>query len=326
MSDGYSFIRTVVGDVPADPAALGMCSAHEHLVIDHPFMAAHFADFLLDDVDAAFVDVEEFRSAGGGWVVDTMPGGCGRSVTKLRAITARTGVYVVASTGLHLPMYYADDDPILREDREALAERFQREVTDGVEEAPGGARAGVIKVAGGRDRLSDQQAEAFAAAGRVAAETGCPVITHTEAGTAGLEQIDRLVDAGAVPAQIVLSHTDAKPESSYHRDLLQTGVTLEYDQHFRTLAKTGTCPTLDLIVALIGDFPDQIVVGMDLARRRYWHGRGGEPGLAWLVTHLPGRLRECGLSEGVLQRIFCGNPARAFAFVPSASPMPEHSS
>ncbi|MEM1211595.1 MAG: hypothetical protein AAGI68_04785 [Planctomycetota bacterium] len=312
-----------MGDVPADPATLGKCDAHEHLIIDHPFIADRFADFLLDNVDAACVDLEAFKRSGGGWVVDTMPGGCGRSVPKLREITAKTGVHVVAPTGLHLPIYYAEDNPILQENREALAERFRREITVGVEECPDDTKAGVIKVAGGRDRLTDHQAEAFTAAGQVAAETGCPVITHTEAGTAGLEQVDRLVGAGALPEQIVLSHTDAKPESAYHRELLQAGVTLEYDQHFRSLAKTGTCPTLDLIVALIGDFPNQITVGMDLARRSYWHGRGGTPGLAWLVTGLSERLRVAGVTDTDLDRIFSRNPARAFAFAQSAVPASE---
>jgi hypothetical protein len=47
---------------------------------------------------------------------------------------------------------------------------------------------------------------------------------------------------------------------------------LEYDHHFRSYLKDRTCPTADLIAALAPEFPDQIVVGMDLARRSYWHG------------------------------------------------------
>ncbi|MEM1026724.1 MAG: hypothetical protein AAGJ38_01440 [Planctomycetota bacterium] len=315
-----------MGDVSADPAELGMCSAHEHLIIDHPWIAERFPDFLLDDVDAACVDLEQFRSEGGGWVVDTMPGESGRNVSKLRELTRRTGVHIVAPTGLHLPMYYAEDAPILNEDRDALAARFTREITASMDEASDSAKAGVIKVAGGRDRLSDHQAEAFAAAGRVAAETGCPIITHTEKGTAGLEQIERLTKAGASPDQIVLSHTDAKPELAYHREMLNTGVTLEYDQHFRTLAKVGSCPSADLIVELVDDFPRQIVVGMDLARRSYWRGHGGQPGLAWLVQTFLKILRDRGLTADALDGILRRNPARAFAFVPSTLSVSESSS
>ena len=65
------------------------------------------------------------------------------------------------------------------------------------------------------------------------------------------------------------SHTDRQPDMAYHRALLPSGVLLEYDHHFRSHLKDGNCPTVDLIAALAHEFPRQIVVGMDLARRSY---------------------------------------------------------
>ncbi|MEM7806524.1 MAG: hypothetical protein AAF561_00245 [Planctomycetota bacterium] len=306
-----SFIRTVSGDVPAD--GLAACSAHEHIIIDSPHVADCFPDFRLDDVDAACVDGRAFADAGGGWVVDTMPGEAGRHAEKLRRFSEASGVHVVASTGLHLPQYYVASEPITRLNREGLADLFFREVTEKLPESDN-SRAGVIKVAGSRDRLTDHQRDAFAAAGEVAAATGCPIITHTERGTAGMEQVEILTTAGASAGQIVLSHTDALPDVAYHRELLGTGVTLEYDQHFRTLRTLGTCPTLDLIEQLLPEFPEQIVVGMDMARRRYWQGHGKSPGLAWLVTELPRLLSERGVDSHGVDRILRLNPAEVFAF------------
>ena len=66
-----SFVRTILGDVPTD--GLRRCGAHEHVIIDAPHIAEKHPDFLLDDIDAACVDLREFRDAGGGWVIDTMP-------------------------------------------------------------------------------------------------------------------------------------------------------------------------------------------------------------------------------------------------------------
>jgi len=116
----------------------------------------------------------------------------------------------------------------------------------------------------------------------------------------------------------VLSHTDRRPDIAYHRALLSTGVMLEYDHHFRSYLKDGTCPAADLISALAPEFPDQIVVGMDLARRSYWHGHGGEPGLVWLLTVLPSLLRERGVNDELIERILILNPRRAFAFSAAA--------
>ena len=172
----------------------------------------------------------------------------------------------------------------------------------------------MVKVAGGLGKLTPHQQEAFAAAAETSRRTGCPIITHTEQGTAGEEQVRLLLDGGAHPSQVVLSHTDRRPEIPYHRTLLSSGVTLEYDHHFRTYLKDGTCPTADLVAALAPDFPNQIVVGMDMARRSYWHGHSGQPGLAWLLTALPALLRERGVHDDLIERVLTQNPARAFVF------------
>jgi 5-phospho-D-xylono-1,4-lactonase len=309
-----SFIRTLLGDLPA--TGLGRCSAHEHLIIDAPFIAEKHPEFLLDDVEAACLDLREFRQAGGGWVVDAMPIAAGRCVPKLAAVSERSGVPVVCPTGLHLPIYYPLDHPMLSMDREELTELFVSEIAEGIrsEADPLSYRAGVVKIAGSLGKLTAHQREAFAAAAETSRRTGCPLITHTEQGTAGEEQVRLLLDGGARPAHIVLSHTDRRPDIPYHRALLSTGVTLEYDHHFRTFLKDGTCPTADLIARLAPDFPDQIVAGMDMARRSYWHGHGGQPGLVWLLTVLPALLRERGLHDELIERVLTHNPARAFAF------------
>ncbi|MGF1634169.1 MAG: phosphotriesterase [Phycisphaerae bacterium] len=317
-----SFIRTILGDVPADTAAdsLGCCGAHEHVIIDSPHIAAAHPAFLLNSVSAACIDLAAFKAAGGGWLIDTMPTGAGRCAAKLAEASLRSGVAIVCPTGLHLRQYYPADAPELELGREELAALFVREITQGVRDegttadAPPVGRAGVIKVAGGRDRLTPHQVEAFAAAAEAARVTGCPVITHTEAGTAGEEQVRLLLEGGAAPQSITLSHTDRVPDVGYHRQLLSAGVNLEYDNHFRVYFKTGECPTATLVAELAEEFPEQICLGMDLARRGYGLGYGGEPGLAWLLRDLPGLLAEAGVTPAQRDRLLKHNPARAFAF------------
>ncbi|MEM8739336.1 MAG: hypothetical protein AAGG38_12815 [Planctomycetota bacterium] len=315
-----TFVRTVLGDLPSGPddPGLGCGNAHEHLALDGPFVADRFTDFLLDDPEVVAQDLRAFKQHGGGWAIDTMPTGPGRNPRNLMEVSRRSGVAVVAATGLHLAMYYPDRHPMLAMGRRELSALFVREIVSGVDE-PGtefasSLKAGVIKVAGGRGRLDALQREAFAAAGRASAETGCPIITHCEAGTAGPEQIDRLLEAGADPRHVVLSHCDRIPDRNYHADLLRTGVTLEYDNHFRTLQRNGTCPTAELVADLIREFPDQIVAGMDLARRSYWPGFGGGPGPVWLVTAWPDLLRQHGVADHAIERILTHNPRRCFSF------------
>ncbi|MEZ6190969.1 MAG: hypothetical protein R3C45_06705 [Phycisphaerales bacterium] len=309
-------VRTVLGDIPAE--TLGICDAHEHVIIRGEFIAELFPEFLLDDADAACVDLREFHAAGGSWIVDTMPTGAGRDALMLRGVARQTRVPIVCPTGVHLPIYYPPDHPILKMDRGALTELFIREITAGIDDGNGIADilAGVIKVAGGENHLTAFQKETFIAAAQAQSRTGCPIITHCENGTAGLEQAALLERHGADLAHVVLSHCDKVNDLSYHRDLLSTGVRLEYDQHFRQIARGETCATAKLIVELAPLFPNQIMVGMDIARRNNWRGYGGRPGLAWLVTHLPTLLTDAGLNDALLQNILVRNAQTAFAMCP----------
>jgi len=313
-----SFVRTILGDVSADE--LNRCGAHEHIIIDAPHIAEKHPNFLLDDIDAACVDLREFCDADGGWVIDTMPTGAGRCGLKLATASQQSGVHIVCPTGLHLPLYYPPDHPMLSMDRDELVDLFVREIVEAISDGVGSLpyRAGIVKVAGSQGQLTSHQREAFAAAAETSHRTGCPIITHTEQGTAGEEQVRLLLEGGAHPTHVVLSHTDRRPDIAYHRALLSTGVMLEYDHHFRSYLKDGTCPAADLIAALAPEFPNQLVVGMDLARRSFWHGHGGKPGLVWLLAVLPTLLRERGVKHELIERILILNPRRAFAFAAAA--------
>jgi phosphotriesterase-related protein len=305
-----SFVRTILGDVGAGD--LGVCYAHEHVIIDPSFATAVEPQFLLDDVDRAVAELSAFRAHGGRAMVDAMPIGCGRNPAKLAEVSRRSGVHVVCPTGVHLAKYYPPGDPFLEMPSDALAEWFVAEIGVGIGGNPS-YRAGVIKVAGGRDRLSDAERRAFIAAAAAHRRTGCPILTHTEQGTAAMEQVALLREHGAEPSRVTLSHTDRLPDPAYHRQLLRTGVNLEYDSCFRWKPGQGN-PTLDLLVALLPAFPDQLMLGMDAARRTYWASYGGSPGLGFLLTEFSPRMRAAGIDEDLIRRAFVNNPARAYSF------------
>ncbi len=148
-------IRSILGDLAA-MASLGRCDAHEHVALAGTFIAERFPEFLLDDVDASADELRAFASAGGGWVVDSMPTGPGRAPGLLAEVSRASGVPIVMATGLHLSIYHKTDDPLLSLDREGFAELFTREVEVGID----GVRCGVIKVAGGAGRRRRSAARA----------------------------------------------------------------------------------------------------------------------------------------------------------------------
>ena len=314
------FLRTVLGDIEASQA--GICYAHEHLIIDPSFTTYRYPDFLLDSVERACVDVAEFHAAGGRTLVDSMPCGGGRNPAKLAEICRITGVNIVCPTGLHLAKYYAPGHWGERLNAEELAKLFVADIEQGIDSADYNGpeisrtphKAGVVKVATGQKYPSAHERKAFEAAAIAHQQTGAPILTHTEQGGGALEQV-RLFEEFGVPLQhVVISHTDRAPDRAYHQEILSTGVILEYDSAFRWGPEAGN-PTLDLVVAMVAaGFGQQIVLGMDAARRKYWKAYGGTPGLAFLLRDFVPRLIEAGFTKADIEKIFVSNPANCYAF------------
>ena len=313
-----SFVRTVLGDVA--PGELGVCYAHEHVIIDPSFTTWATPDFLLDDVSRATTELRGFHAAGGRAMIDSMPCDAGRNVVKLAAISRATGVHLVAPTGLHLAKYYdpghwGNDCSV-----EQLTGLFIADISHGIDRHDYNGpivertahRAGLIKIATGT-ACTTREERIFAAAAEAHRRTGAPILTHTEQGTLGLEQVARLRELGVDLRHVCLSHLDRRPDLAYHREILASGVRVEYDSAFRWRTEPGN-PTLDLVIALVPEFPGQIMLGMDAARRGYWRSYGGQPGLSFLLKEFSAQLRAAGMTEAQWQDVFVRTPAETYAF------------
>jgi predicted metal-dependent phosphotriesterase family hydrolase len=321
-----AFVRTVLGDI--DPADLGVTYAHEHLVIDGGRPVQMFPDFRLDSVEDALAEIAPAQALGLRAVVDAMPADAGRNVTKLAEIGRRSGLHVVAPTGLHHERYYHDRHWSATLSVEELADLFVADVEDGIDALDYAGpvvrrtphRAGVIKVAGDANGLTPVEERIFAAAAIAHGRTGVPILTHCEQGTAGPLQARFLVERGVRPSSVILSHTDKVVDRDYQHEIMATGATVEYDQGFRWGPErpNGTLQLLEW--ALADGFGDRIVLGMDAARRGYWATLGGSPGMAWLLGPFSAAMAEHGIGAAEQERLFVANPARAFAFAPERRP------
>lgn len=314
------FVRTVMGDIPAYTA--GICYSHEHIIIDPSFTTFCNPDFLLDSVELACADVVEFRQTGGKTLVDSMPCGGGRNPVKLAEICARTGVNIVCPTGLHLEKYYPPGHWGEHLSADDVAELFIAEIEEGIDRHDYNGpfisrtpyKAGVIKIATSGENPTERERKVIEAAVMAHKNTGAPILTHTEQGLGALEQIRIFQDLGASLSHVVLSHTDRKPDLAYHKEILSTGVMLEYDSAFRW-PENEPNPTLALVLRMFAEgFGSQILLGMDAARRKYWRSYGGKPGLRYLLHEFVLQLSAGGLSQADIDMIFIENPQRCYSF------------
>jgi predicted metal-dependent phosphotriesterase family hydrolase len=314
-----TFARTVLGDI--EPTEMGVTYAHEHLVIDGGRPVEMSPDFLLADVDRLATELADAAAAGLRTAIDAMPADCGRNPAKLAELSRRTGINVVAATGVHHEKFYGPSHWSLRASEDELADLFVADVAEGIDERDYGGpivrrtdvRAGIVKVGGSQDGPSTRDLPIFRAAAAAHVRTGVPVHTHCEAGTGALEQIRTLVDAGVPASRISLSHVDKVVDRGYHRELFGTGAFAVYDQAFRWGdGENGTLRLLDWAVA--DGHAGQVMLGMDAARQGYYRAFGGAPGRAYLLRDISDELEARGLGPELRHAFFVDNPARAFAF------------
>jgi len=254
-------------------------------------------------------------------MVDAMPEG-GRDLEKLREVSRRTGIHIVAATGLHTEKYYRDPFLVTLDPPQAVPTVTRKAVTrrEGGDEALArrfiddvAAGCGVIKAATGEAGMNARAHRLFEAVARAQSETGAPIITHCEDGKGALQQVEFFSTRGVPLNRVVMSHTDKVPDAGYHRSLLQSGVNLEYDQSIRQAG--GEQSTAVLLARMIGEgYLGQLMLGTDGARRSLWTTLGGSPGLAYLAGQYESVMQGHGV--GPLERgsLFVDNPARWLTF------------
>jgi phosphotriesterase-related protein len=316
-------VRTVLGDIAPDD--LGVTYLHEHLIIDSPLVADRLPHIHLPSVDEAVAEVAPCAAAGAIALVDAMPCASGRHVERLAAVSERSGLHVIATTGLHTEKYYPHHRWALEASADVLAGLFTADIEDGIDRfdytGPAiertGHRAGILKIATSGSTITARDRSLFEAAAITHQRTGVPILTHCEEGVGAPEQLALLAEFGVPLTRVVLSHTDKIADPGLHKELLSSGVNLEYDQALRQ-ATDGAPATAGLLAEMIAaGFLGQLMLGTDGARRTLWTTLGGTPGLAWLLTGFTAVLESRGIDAKARHQLLVANPARFLAMGPT---------
>jgi predicted metal-dependent phosphotriesterase family hydrolase len=280
-------IRTVLGDVDS----LGVTNSHDHLF----FASEALPGQELDDVEAAFVELQRFHGAGGRTVVQWTPYGLNRRLDALPDLSRRSGVSIVAATGFHQTQHYHDQD-FVAESLSRLEELFVNDIRH--------HRAGLIKVAGGFHGLDAHAVRTMEAAAAAHHETGAPVSVHLELGTGALDVLDLLCGRLEMPPErVILGHLNRFPDVWAQRRAAEAGSFLALDGPSRANHATDwMMPTL-LRELADADHAGQLLVGGDTTTA----AARGMPGMVYLLDRLRPRL-----DPELAEQVFVTNPRRAF--------------
>ena len=309
-------IRTVTGDIP--PEHLGITQPHEHTIILPGKSCEVNPALLLDSPECAIRELSDFKAAGGVSIVDAQPIGVERSPILMQKVSIQSGVQIVATTGFHRPCFYPPDHFLFTETADQLANRIVSEITEGMFDysvpQPTSVKAGLVKWTSEYHYIPPVMQKAAEAAAIAHHRTGVPILTHTEHGTCGLEQIALMEKHGVKPTSIILCHTDRNPDKYLHKEIAQTGTFLVYDGVARTKYYPDSV-IIDLILEICGSgWSDRIMLAMDIGTRTIWRHYGFGPGLDYLLKAFIPRLKRAGLSDHDIQRLLVHNPASALCF------------
>lgn len=301
-------IRTLLGDI--SPDQLGPTHGHEHVLFSP---APRFGDELQrTEHDLAIRELESFRAAGGGGLIDATVEELGRDPAALAGISAQTGVHVVAATGHTAQQWWWErSDPSTRSREELIAE-MSADLTVGIGDT--GVQAGVIKIGTSLDHITEAETRVMEAAATVHWETGAAITTHTTAGTVPREQASFLLESRVDPSRLCIGHLDRRMVWEDHLAIARTGVYLGYDQ----ICKERHDPDVtraEFVARLVAEgFGDRILLGSDLARRNDLFAWQGSPGLAYLLTGFVPLLHQQGLTDEDVARILVDNPRHFLAW------------
>jgi phosphotriesterase-related protein len=292
---------------------------HAHLACD---LYSHhhderYRDFVTE-IDEMEVELVAYREAGGHALVELTPMGLGRDPAGMAHLARRSGVHVVAGTGVYHESFHPA--AIAGLDDVGICLLFVREVTNGMDGT--GVRAGIIgEIGTTTGAITPREAAVFRAAAWAARETGVAVTTHTVFGALALEQIDVLTRAGLDADRIVIGHLDdIEPDLELCREIIRRGAWVQFDtvgfDYYSEALGTNLMPDderLRWLLALADEgLGDRIIVASDLCRRRHLRRNGG-PGLVHLADGFWRLAREEGVPESLLRSWMIDNAASVLA-------------
>lgn len=339
-------IETVLGPIACDK--LGTIAPHEHFFIDttfeaqtpkteearrlfesevsiqnidvlrrNPFLVRD--NMVLDDLETAVYEVNRFKKAGGDTIVDLTNIGIKRDLKKIREVSRRTGVNVIAGCGLYTGLTVPE--PYASMNARQLADWMIDEIRNGDQET--GIKPGVIGEIGTSETVEPLEAKSLRAAAWANLETGLPIYIHTYPWSrASLDAIGILTHEGVKPEQICICHLDVEFDREYLEKVFDTGAYAMFDNFGKEYYFTkqdavfsgGPFETdLDrvrMIIRMIREgHTDRLMLATDVCLKSLLHSYGG-----WSYDHIFTNIIEMMENEGIapedIDTVIHKNPRR----------------
>jgi phosphotriesterase-related protein len=269
-------VETVLGPVDAD--ALGTVLVHEHVRFRDEAVVAQWpsAYDAEHELAAALESVQAAQQRGVATICDPTAMFGGRDTDFMRLVAERSGVQIVACTGI----YTYDYLPHFFENRseDQIAAMFVDDIQTGMQGTD--SKAGFLKCAADAAGVTPNVEKVHRAVARASVQTGAPIMAHSRpASDTGPRQIEIFEEEGVDLARVQIAHTGDTDDLDYIERVLSKGVFIGLDRYgldmflpfdrrqatFAELLRRGHVDRLLLgqdFCATIDWFPEEAVAGM----------------------------------------------------------------
>lgn len=316
-------VNTVTGPVSVEQ--IGRTLVHEHVAFQYPGWQFDAAAPPLDRqmaVSKAVEEIERAKACGVKTIIDCTPPDGSRDVDLIKEVAEKANINIVCATGRYngaegAPVYFTARHNFGKDIIPELYEGFVKEATEGIGNTK--VRAGIIKVGTSLNQITAYEERVLRAAARACKETGVSIITHTEAGTMGLEQADIFISEGVNPKKVAIGHSCGTPDMKYLLSLLDKGVYVSFDRFGLDFIFPDAIRKAHLIALMGLGYTERLLVSQDYVIN--WPGRPlltseEQKRLApeWNLTHLfrnifPA-LKQAGIKDEQIDTLLIDNPRR----------------
>lgn len=319
-------INTVCGSI--DTKDMGLTLMHEHIInIEWNFARAFPGFYDRESVVKMFCDeMETLKPLGVKTFVDATPITLGRDVQLMQECSERSGVNIIACTGLYWqehPFFHMGVDP------NVLAELMIREIEHGMEGTS--SKPAIIKCASQLVTGDSENNKNMLRAAAIACKaTGLPIYTHTDpASSLGRFQKSVFDEEGIDPHKIAYGHVFSTANQKYLQDLSTDGSFIGCDQIAFSDVE-GICTTDEVAACLSSlmktNLRSQILLSCDAALRSDFgltlsptlRDRSKNPMVLkdrrkeMLFDKMLPALRSNGITEDIITELLVLNPRRYF--------------
>lgn len=295
-------IRTVTGDIARKDLGITMC--HEHFIFD--LARVRHDDFsFVKSVDEVVPEVGLMMEYGVRSAFEMTTNDMGRDVGKLKELSGKTKLQIVAATGFYLTQYHPDF--IASATVRDIADIFVKDLTIGVGDT--GIKAGIIgEIASSPERFEGFEKKILLAAALAAKETGAAVSTHTGRHTV-YETVETLLENGVAPDKIIIGHQDLLDDHDYHMSVLKYGVNIAFDTCGKVAYMADEARALNARKIIEAGYGDHLLLSNDVSRKTYYVSNGGT-GYTGVMKKVVPLMREYGVKDEDILKLLCDNPAR----------------